>query len=136
MIRRPPRSTLFPYTTLFRSHFFDVGDAGGSVGGVREQGTRIWSWRRNFDLRLVGDPGFGVPRMERPARAEEDNHKHEEKSDSEFERRIARRRWCAERGHARDLRHVRLEAVRWGLIGHKEIGRASCRGRVESSVGA
>src|SRR5437764_2518021 len=25
MIRRPPRSTLFPYTTLFRS-FFDAGD--------------------------------------------------------------------------------------------------------------
>src|SRR5438477_11906564 len=27
MIRRPPRSTLFPYTTLFRSSLF-VGDAG------------------------------------------------------------------------------------------------------------
>src|SRR3712207_8190179 len=27
MIRRPPRSTLFPYTTLFRSeHFFDDWD--------------------------------------------------------------------------------------------------------------
>src|SRR3989442_3477101 len=27
MIRRPPRSTLFPYTTLFRSQHFDsVGD--------------------------------------------------------------------------------------------------------------
>src|SRR5256885_11655970 len=25
MIRRPPRSTLFPYTTLFRSEFFDFG---------------------------------------------------------------------------------------------------------------
>src|SRR2546425_9668380 len=25
MIRRPPRSTLFPYTTLFRSHVDDVG---------------------------------------------------------------------------------------------------------------
>jgi len=25
MIRRPPRSTLFPYTTLFRSHCGDVG---------------------------------------------------------------------------------------------------------------
>src|SRR5256885_5938204 len=24
MIRRPPRSTLFPYTTLFRSHGFDA----------------------------------------------------------------------------------------------------------------
>src|SRR5256885_8346052 len=23
MIRRPPRSTLFPYTTLFRSHFLE-----------------------------------------------------------------------------------------------------------------
>src|SRR2546425_7269379 len=26
MIRRPPRSTLFPYTTLFRSHRFDHVD--------------------------------------------------------------------------------------------------------------
>src|SRR5689334_23443016 len=26
MIRRPPRSTLFPYTTLFRSHFADTRD--------------------------------------------------------------------------------------------------------------
>src|SRR3712207_9540507 len=25
MIRRPPRSTLFPYTTLFRSHHLDDG---------------------------------------------------------------------------------------------------------------
>src|SRR5256885_14557706 len=25
MIRRPPRSTLFPYTTLFRSSFFEEG---------------------------------------------------------------------------------------------------------------
>src|SRR2546425_2629637 len=30
MIRRPPRSTLFPYTTLFRSVFVQVGfDLGG-----------------------------------------------------------------------------------------------------------
>src|SRR5258706_1292574 len=28
MIRRPPRSTLFPYTTLFRS--LSAGDAGGA----------------------------------------------------------------------------------------------------------
>src|SRR2546428_6771577 len=33
MIRRPPRSTLFPYTTLFRSHaasHFDLVDALGA----------------------------------------------------------------------------------------------------------
>src|SRR3712207_8810113 len=28
MIRRPPRSTLFPYTTLFRSHGGGVGQRG------------------------------------------------------------------------------------------------------------
>src|SRR2546422_7290027 len=28
MIRRPPRSTLFPYTTLFRSKVFRLGIAG------------------------------------------------------------------------------------------------------------
>src|SRR2546428_4058797 len=27
MIRRPPRSTLFPYTTLFRSHVLRIPDA-------------------------------------------------------------------------------------------------------------
>ena len=27
MIRRPPRSTLFPYTTLFRSEEANLGDA-------------------------------------------------------------------------------------------------------------
>src|SRR2546427_7815525 len=32
MIRRPPRSTLFPYTTLFRS--------AGGVGAVRDQEQR------------------------------------------------------------------------------------------------
>ena len=33
MIRRPPRSTLFPYTTLFRSDFFIDGRYTFEVGG-------------------------------------------------------------------------------------------------------
>src|SRR3712207_7791139 len=37
MIRRPPRSTLFPYTTLFRSA---VGHPAGGAGGVgRREGA-------------------------------------------------------------------------------------------------
>src|SRR3989454_11855200 len=32
MIRRPPRSTLFPYTTLFRSHPRVLARVGGVVG--------------------------------------------------------------------------------------------------------
>src|SRR3989442_11583937 len=35
MIRRPPRSTLFPYTTLFRSGVFDSG-CGGHHGRLQE----------------------------------------------------------------------------------------------------
>src|SRR2546422_10025417 len=45
MIRRPPRSTLFPYTTLFRSPFsrtlgpfFPMG----SVGHTGFTGTAVW----------------------------------------------------------------------------------------------
>src|SRR3712207_7326239 len=35
MIRRPPRSTLFPYTTLFRSHLGDeLADLGRPVLGL------------------------------------------------------------------------------------------------------
>src|SRR2546430_8710682 len=37
MIRRPPRSTLFPYTTLFRS---DRGDPPGPPGGARRHRGR------------------------------------------------------------------------------------------------
>src|SRR2546426_7575521 len=35
MIRRPPRSTLFPYTTLFRSR---SGGAPGELGPARQDG--------------------------------------------------------------------------------------------------
>src|SRR2546421_9491433 len=30
MIRRPPRSTLFPYTTLFRSSYYPLPDGGSA----------------------------------------------------------------------------------------------------------
>src|SRR3712207_7115633 len=35
MIRRPPRSTLFPYTTLFRSQHAVTAAAGMAMGGLR-----------------------------------------------------------------------------------------------------
>src|SRR5438132_4007647 len=37
MIRRPPRSTLFPYTTLFRPRAA-AGDAQAAEGALRRQG--------------------------------------------------------------------------------------------------
>src|SRR2546430_7647218 len=38
MIRRPPRSTLFPYTTLFRSH---STDAHAPLGGIQRGGWKL-----------------------------------------------------------------------------------------------
>src|SRR3712207_7166281 len=40
MIRRPPRSTLFPYTTLFRSEGVDVR-LGQGIDAVEPDGERI-----------------------------------------------------------------------------------------------
>src|SRR3989449_11115883 len=44
MIRRPPRSTLFPYTTLFRSAIEQVQVAESEIARVREgqAGTKAW----------------------------------------------------------------------------------------------
>src|SRR6266498_4614906 len=40
MIRRPPRSTLFPYTTLFRSHDHPVSVPRGELHHVHGLGER------------------------------------------------------------------------------------------------
>src|SRR2546430_8198993 len=80
MIRRPPRSTLFPYTTLFRSHLFRVrrrrvqhvvvpvalqhglvaveilviGRGGGGRGGDRQE------LRHEIDEHEAAGPHFGT----------------------------------------------------------------------------
>src|SRR2546429_7126015 len=41
MIRRPPRSTLFPYTTLFRSVVF----LGSGIGGMLRHGVGLLALR-------------------------------------------------------------------------------------------
>src|SRR5688572_31777290 len=37
MLRRPPRSTLFPYTTLFRSHVCSILPPGGAASRVHSE---------------------------------------------------------------------------------------------------
>src|SRR5947208_9298130 len=44
MIRRPPRSTLFPYTTLFRSNILAVDDARATY----QQGNQLWHTDSSF----------------------------------------------------------------------------------------
>src|SRR5688572_32090296 len=50
MIRRPPRSTLFPYTTLFRSPGVGNGPRGLYRAGNKTHGQARWS-RRGRDRR-------------------------------------------------------------------------------------
>src|SRR3712207_7934092 len=58
MIRRPPRSALFPYTTLFRSYFdgdidrVDAKDGGGLGGG--EHGARVGRCSHPFVIDSLG----------------------------------------------------------------------------------
>src|SRR3989442_11926197 len=58
MIRRPPRSTLFPYTTLFRSHVVDAR----VIGTANPDAVNLG--RRNHRL----DRGKS-PRLSHPQRA-------------------------------------------------------------------
>src|SRR2546422_7338536 len=59
MIRRPPRSTLFPYTTLFRSHFAQPSCIRYPDGCGRRR-----HWRR-ASLRSEDGSIFGSERRDR-----------------------------------------------------------------------
>src|SRR3712207_7934550 len=59
MIRRPPRSTLFPYTTLFRSVRGVRGAEVGHGGGHHEH-VRVLEGARGGALELGGGPHVDV----------------------------------------------------------------------------
>src|SRR3712207_8542598 len=69
MIRRPPRSTLFPYTTLFRSRAV----AGQGIGGVGVVGAAVYICYGAPRLPDQDSPAGHVPDMivEGPVRSEE-----------------------------------------------------------------
>src|SRR3712207_7831141 len=54
MIRRPPRSTLFPYTTLFRSDWKMEGDDNSGVFvGFPDPGTDPWvAVNRGYEIQI------------------------------------------------------------------------------------
>src|SRR2546422_7211621 len=62
MIRRPPRSTLFPYTTLFRSNRVDVGVLGHQHGAAHVGAA---DGRQGIQRRLdLGGSGVEIQRSE------------------------------------------------------------------------
>src|SRR3989449_11009338 len=121
MIRRPPRSTLFPYTTLFRSAVV----AAAVAAKLRLRGNPVWAAtaaRDKYRQRvLLAEARVPVPRFARH-RTTEDPHAVA----------AAARYPCV-------LKPLRLAASRGVIRAHDpaglaaEIGRAAWRGRGENS---
>src|SRR5207253_10256265 len=59
MLRRPPRSTLFPYTTLFRSFHFELTVSGPASAALRWE---IYDWRGNLVLAATASGGSTLTR--------------------------------------------------------------------------
>src|SRR2546429_1132453 len=82
MIRRPPRSTLFPYTTLFRS--------GGFAGSFLPEGSgvlRYWAGEMHRGLLAAGHK---IPLLANPATIPAMGHpsKRSEEHTSELQSRL------------------------------------------------
>src|SRR2546430_11415678 len=62
MIRRPPRSTLFPYTTLFRSYVYlfieGLSDGGVAAGLPRDIATRLAAQTLLGSAKMVLETGL------------------------------------------------------------------------------
>src|SRR2546426_1661881 len=70
MIRRPPRSTLFPYTTLFRSPNFARRSKNVSKDN-RKRNAKLWLVYGKFDRCLVRLLKILLIKSEKPERSEE-----------------------------------------------------------------
>src|SRR2546429_9603146 len=101
MIRRPPRSTLFPYTTLFRSLLVEFGEADRQLERDRRPLRQVLILEERRAL-LVGEGGAVELEGSAPPM-----------------RHGGVRRW-----HGRCDRPLRQEDR-----GRREIGKASCRER-------
>src|SRR3989442_6444216 len=85
MIRRPPRSTLFPYTTLFRSCSLRLGEAKARAVASRELGSASLHLNGSGQPAEWGEASIGreatttrtdrTPRGERRQRARKEDRK-------------------------------------------------------------
>src|ERR1041385_8688592 len=73
MIRRPPRSTLFPYTTLFRSPYYATCATSTRPKRSRPRAGRTWAWARDAPVcaRSSAWSRGARPRAHDPRRAHE-----------------------------------------------------------------
>src|SRR5690606_41699338 len=99
LILPPPSSTLFPYTTLFRSPRFLQGADHGSRPPPAATGGPLGQWSHRFRNRLDPSPGRGL-------------HRHRPRTSVAAAIRLRPRRLAAQIGRAscRERRWVPLSA--------------------------
>src|SRR2546425_7095470 len=74
MIRRPPRSTLFPYTTLFRSHRLALSSKGRARTPQRIALRKAMGVRLRKPMRMAGaDVAVGIAIRRRGLRRSEEH---------------------------------------------------------------
>src|SRR3712207_8012121 len=78
MIRRPPRSTLFPYTTLFLSEHGHHGDEGGAEGpgNLRPPVAQHEDARADHDEGEQGANGHELPQQAEDRKSTRLNSSH------------------------------------------------------------
>src|SRR2546430_9204005 len=88
MIRRPPRSTLFPYTTLFRSHAVEVVLHPASLpAGLLEKRIRLdhageLTVQYRWDLKAFPQDAFFCPEISVSPQVRSEEHTSELQSQS------------------------------------------------------
>src|SRR2546430_3605714 len=102
MIRRPPRSTLFPYTTLFRS-IYELLDVAGPPAAVR-----AWTGRLRhgaYDVEDTAQLLFDYP--DRDRKSTRLNSSHSQISYAVF---------CLKKKNIKPPRHPSMPPCRWTSV--------------------
>src|SRR5260221_7290894 len=84
MIRRPPRSTLFPYTTLFRSIGPSAGCSARSAAPTCSSSGTTKTDRRAHEASSVSFPSERPRRLRRTERLRSEEHTSELQSHSDL----------------------------------------------------
>src|SRR5256885_8758343 len=81
MIRRPPRSTLFPYTTLFRSHVAAARKILDGDPAMAEQQERFFPYLTGYVALYTGDFKTAGTELTKAAQANSNDRSEEHTSE-------------------------------------------------------
>src|SRR3712207_8194572 len=110
MIRRPPRSTLFPYTTLFRSHEQEADEVAAEVEDQRaDQRVEVEPPARQGQWTGLQQPGHAGEQQEHQGRAADRQGEVQQQHREQLEGGVDHLAAAAD-AHGRDRKSTRLNS--------------------------